>query len=636
MPDAAKFRLVAVDNTTALGGWLGFSQPLSAEPDNAYLCKQLFVVMLTAVAATFFFLAPGLVLRQHLVASGRQLAFIWIPVPGLLVVGLFGLVVWIGPHAVRPIFISRVTLTATFVYLAYRLLRVRLSLYTNSVERRVLLVVILLVSIGAAKVSYSLGPAGELFRGTISRTLEVGGVSDTRLSYHVLQLIAFREKPFGDVAKALYSSYGGWNFSHRGVLPSLDAAPIVLASPVRIPATMPDQHWTVFDPQGYAAYRITMVVIAACSLITVFGLAELFLPDRWALLAFLITVSAPFTIHEIYFIWPKLEAAGFVLVGAYLVFERRFFLAGLAGGLGYLCHPSALLAMPILFGLVVLLPLPEPSVGTSFQRIYTWGLRALALLAGLTVWLLLWRAVNGRHFAQGQFLSYFQGADGPFISMAHWLKDRFDSLCNTVVPLNSFLFHPDRPGLNSVEGPSPPVVHLNFQYWDGVPFGVGIVFFFCLLRILIQAYRKARAWLFLIVILPLLFYTVYWGGDNTGMLRTGLQGWFLALMIFSVAIWFRFLACSQRFWKLCSWALLFRVVEIVFILLVPAMATQHLVYEPRFALSDIACIFVMLTATIALCGYTFRWSEALRQQYLLATGGSPSAVEARLGVLRGL
>ncbi len=608
VPGATRFRIVGVDGSVALAGWLGFSLPFAVRADNAYLLRQMLIVFLAAVAATLFLLAPGLVLRQK-----RRVAFVWVPFPGLLGLALVGLVAWIAPNSVKPVWTSRIALWAIVLYSSYRFWRLPINEYTDSLERRTLLIIALLVAIGTAKASYSLGPAGELFRGTISRTLEVGAVSDSRLSFHVVQLIAFQKKPFSDFGKALYSHYGGWNFSHRGAIASLTVAPIVLSSPVSISAAMPNENWTIYDAQGYAAYRIAMIVVAACSLLTVFGLAKLFLPDNWAFFAFLVTVSAPFVVHEIYFTWPKLEDTAFILLAAYLIFRRRYFLSGFAAGLGYLCHPSALLAVPSLAGLAVLQQSSNSDAKPFFRRASVWTGRLAAMLGGVAVWLLIWRLINRKHYSQGQFLLYFLTADGPAINFGHWLKDRFDSFCNTIIPLNVFLFHSDRPGLNSVEGPSPPLIHFNFQYWDAIPFGAGIGYFFCLVRQCYVSWFKARAWLLLVFVLPFLFYTIYWGSDNTGMLRTGLHPWFVGLMIASVVIWQRFLSHSQGFWNFAGWALLSRIIGLIFILLIPSIAAHHALYTDRFALSDIVCVLVMSAGAIWLCAYTFAWSEELRK-----------------------
>ena len=93
---------------------------------------------------------------------------------------------------------------------------------------------------------------------------------------------------------------------------------------------------------SFFAYRFSMIVFAACTLLFVFGISRLFLSDRWSLFAVLVTATTPFFVHETYFTWPKLEAPGFVLVACYLVLRARFLFGGLALDLGFMCHPAAL------------------------------------------------------------------------------------------------------------------------------------------------------------------------------------------------------------------------------------------------------------------------------------------------------
>lgn len=606
----AKFRIVAIDRSAGNGGWIGFSLPFEIQTNNYDPLRQLSAVFLTAAAAIFFFLAPGLLLRQR-----RPFHAIWIVFPGILGLAVIGLIAWTAPHALAPAWISRVALCLFALYATYRLWRVPLTRYTDVFERRVLLIVIALAAIGTAKASYSIGLSGELFRSTISRTSEVGGVSDSGLSYHVVQLIAFQRKPFSELGKKLYAHYGAWNFSDRGALAPLAVAPILLSGPVRISPEMPNKAWTVFDPEGYADYRIVMIVLAACSLLPAFGLARLFLSSEWALLAFLVTVSAPFTVHEVYFTWPKLLGASFILLAAYLIFRGRYLLAGLAAGLGYLTHPSALFGVASLLGLAIALTQPATTPLRSLMRnASVWLPRVASVLSGAAMCMFIWFLCNRKHNSQGQFLLYFLQADGPGINFGHWFKHRFDSFCNTVVPLNVFLLHSDRPGVNAIGEKSSAVVHFNFQYWDAIPFGAGLLYFFCLARQSYIAWFKGRGYLLLVFVLPFFLYTVYWGSDNTGMLRTGLHPWFLGLLIASTFVWYKFQSRAQTLWRFASWALLSRVAGLSFILLIAPMWSQHQLYERRFAATDLMCVFVMLAGSVFLAVHTFRWSERLRRQ----------------------
>lgn len=611
--DSQQFRVVAVDGTSDAGGWIGFSDPFLVKSTDAAALRQQSILLILATALSLVaFISPGLILRQKLLQNGRRLSFVWIAAPGLLIMAVVGLVAWLAPSPIGPRTVAQALLSPLVLYALFHFSRRSIPSYTSPAERRVLLTAVVLTALGVAKSTYSLGPVGELYQGTISRTLEVGGRSDSRIPYHVVQLVATRSQPYSSVAFNLFSPY---NFSHRGPLASLAASPIVLASPVRVPATMPDQAWTVFDPEGFAAYRTAMIVIACCSLMVVFGIARLFLSERWALLAFLVTATSPFVIHEIYFTWPKLEAASFVLLTAYQVFKGRYFQAGLALGIGYLCHPLALLYFPALALLGPIAPVPVGLRAVSaLQKLRHWVFSRLSMVAGLFISLFVWRIVNREHYSQSGFLAYFRMADNMTPTIPHWLQSRFDSLANTLLPLNVFLLHRAHSELNSISGPSPALIQFFLQYWVALPFGIGIAFFFCLIPILYRSLKTARAGLIVVVLVPLACFAIYWGAASTGLLREGLQPWFLGLAVFSVVVARRLAANSNQFWILCNAALLFRGVEVLLMLLLPSIWSQHRLVQPEFRLTDTAALLIMIASTLWLCFSVVGLSERLRRQ----------------------
>jgi hypothetical protein len=119
-----------------------------------------------------------------------------------------------------------------------------------------------------------------------------------------------------------------------------------------------------------------------------------------------------------------------------------------------------------------------------------------------------------------------------------------------------------------------------------------------------------------ILLVPLAFFTIYWGGATTGMLREGLHAWFLGLMIFVAVAWKRLLLDSRGFWRICNWALLFRGAEILCMLLLPAVLSQHVLFQPDFLISDVVSLLVMAAGTTWLCTYTFLHAETMRKKYI--------------------
>ncbi|MBV9762586.1 MAG: hypothetical protein JO340_18645 [Acidobacteriaceae bacterium] len=594
-----RFRIHAAAASTSSQGWLGFSGPfLIQQTDHWATAKQLLMIPLLLSAAFAAFLAPGLFLR----ARWPNLGFIWIPVPGILLSALLGLLAWFGPHAIKPRWIARAGLAIVLVTACYAFTRIPLSRLACPLERRVLLIVLLLACLGVAKSTYSLGPAGELYAARISRTLEPGGRADSRISYHGVQLIALRAAPHSPLAMNFYYP---WDFSSRGPIASLAVAPLVLSSSVQVEQAFPDGPWQPFDSRGFAAFRISMIVLAACALIPVFGLAAYLLPRDWAFFAFLVAATAPFIVHEVYFTWPKLLSAALVLLAAYLALRENYFWAGLLIGLGYLAHPSALLWLPAVAALAFL-SRPRRSLPRT-----AWQMAALAL--GTALWLLLWRYLNRGHFAQDFFLSYVSMTAGRTPSLPNWLLSRLDSALNTLLPFNLFLFHRDTGEISSIYRSSPPLIRFFFQYWNTLPFAVGILFFFSyFLRAFWLALKRTFAYLSLVFAVPLAIFIVYWGMSSAGLAREGLHAWILGLLIATIAIWRKFPPASQTLWRFCNWALAFRGVEILLMLLLPTLASNPMLVQTQFAVTDIASLISMLAivAFLALC--LFRSAEQMR------------------------
>ena len=609
----ARFRIVAEDNAIDAQGWLGFSEPFvitgTGVSEDA---KELVLVILACANGLVMVLAPGLLIRARRAYTRRlRDRFFWVPIPGILILSVTGIVAWKGPALVSPVVVCRAVLFPLATYFTYRFLRAPISSITTAMQRRILAVVIVLCALAMGKATYSVGPPGELYANKISRTLEIGSRSDSRISYHLVQIVAARTGAYSPLAKSLLAP---WSFSDRGPLTGLAASPLVLAGPVKVTDRIPDQPWTVLDPEGFSAYRIAMIVFASCGLIAVFGLARYFLSSSWAFLALLVAASAPFVVHETYFTWPKMLCASFVLWAACALLSRRFVAGGLLLGLGYLCHPSALMSLPALAALVVLRGRYKRL--TSAGKLVHIGRAWLLMLVGLAFWLVVWRLVNLQHFAQTGFLDYFFDAGGVHAqSVGMWWRARLDSLLNTLVPFFLFAVNRTNKEMNALGGHSPWVVEFFQQYWDALPFAAGIVFFFALLRVLYAALRNALQWLVWVFIVPLLFFTIYWGGATTGMMREGLHAWFLGLMIFAVVIWRKFLPDSRAFWRFCSFALLFRGVEIICLLLAPAIATRHAILQRQFALSDAISLAAMLAATAWVCKSALTDSEALRRTY---------------------
>jgi len=580
---------------------LGVAARPSASTHEGFENGLLDLVRLAAATslAISVLLGPGLAWRSRR-QNGLDLAFV--PLPGLALLAATGGLTWIlAAQGVSAQLVSALVLVPVLTLLLASALRAGPRQVLAPEERRVLAIVGCVLGIATAHALWSLGPTGELFGRTSGRTLEVGDRTDSRIPFHVVQLVAHGDDPYSYRAGIYFFPY---NFSTRGPLAGLASAPIVLVAGGRPPTGFLNQPWAPFDAQGFMAYRLAMMAFACLAFLSLWTLTRRVAGERAAYLALLLAATTPFLVHEVWFTWPKLLAASFVLLAAASVIERRPLAAGLLAGIGYLAHPIALFSYPAL-GLLALWPLTgarlrRPQIG-----------QAALLAAGGGAFPLAWRLVNGSHYSQDLFLNFLTSSNGvnhaPF---GEWITSRLVSLGNTLDPLFLFLFHSDDPHINAFGGTSPPVIHFFFQYWTGLPFGAGIVFFPLLL---LGLWRAARRWpwpFFLAVLLPFGVFAIYWGNFTTGLLREGLQTWVLTLL----AVW----AVEQRA-EGFAWLrsapvrglLAFRSAEVLAVAVVPTLATTSRVLNPDYALTDVLALLASVTFCVALAALVWRSAAAL-------------------------
>ncbi len=634
--------LVGLCATALVGCALGLLVPIDSASPPGRAVQVLDVVRLlsTAVMVIVLVLGPGLLWRAR--GSTRRLELGFVPLLGLGLLVLTGGLAWVLAGAVSPRIVSAVVLVPILAMILAAVARTDPRDLFTLEERSVLVIFICVLGIAAARALWSLGPVGELLGGSIYRTLEVGDRPDSRISYGVVQLIAHGGRPYGAAASAYFAPY---NFSARGPLAGMASAPPVLLAG-GVPPTGTEAHpWLPFDPQGFMAYRLAMMSFAGTALLSLWTLARRLAGSRSAWFAVALAATTPFVVHEVWFTWPKLLAASFVLLAAASLIDRRPLISGLLIGVGYLVHPLVLLSLPAL----VLLAL-WPLTGARLRRPQ---LRAgLYLLGGVAIWLVSWRVANGSHYDQSDFLHYVTqagrgkvfaddllrslgGHPGP-VTLGQWIADRAVAIANTLVPLRLFLFSSHDPSINVVApcyplcaGRSPGVVHFFFQYWNTLPFGIGIAFFPLLL---VSLWRATRRWpwaIFTAIIVPFGTFAVYWGDASTGLLREGLHVWMLTLLA-GVAIeqgargfpWLR--SSSTR-------ALLsLRVVEVLLVAVAPTIATTHQFLDHRFAVTDSLALLTMTGVCGTIAVVVWRETDPFRARtHLFSAGPDRSAPAGR-------
>jgi hypothetical protein len=573
----------------ALACVLGLAQPTEAQEPIGEQALALVRVLSTTALALVLVLGPGILLRE--LSGRRQIGLGFLPLPGIALLVAIGGLAWLLAGTLDSATTCYLTAVPVLALLFAGLLRAGPEGMLDPGERTALLLTGGLLGLAIARALWFFGPEGEVFAGSISRTLEIGSRPDSRIPFHVTQMVAHGTHPYSDLGVFYFDPY---NFSSRGPLAGIATAPIVLLSGGRPPAAVPQLDWEPFDPSGFMAFRLAMTTLSCTALLSLWTLTRRLAGERAAHLGVLLAATTPFLLHEAWFTWPKLLAASLVLLAATSLIEKRPLQAGLLVGAGYLVHPVALLSLPAL-ALLALWPLR----GVEWRRPRVPYL--LKLLVAVAGFVLLWRLLNGSGYTQDTFLTYLTeaGPSTPASDLGAWLSHRLESLGTTVVPMMLPLTHGDDSAINAFAGTSPWFVHVLFQYWNTLPFGVGVLFFPLLLVSLWRAWRRWPWGVFVAVAVPFLTFLVYWGSHATGLLPEGLQAWVLALLavaaVQQAAAGFPWLRSTP-----VKAILSLRAAELFVVAVVPTLATRGELISSEYPLTDTVALLAILALSACL------------------------------------
>jgi hypothetical protein len=523
-PGTVAVRVHAVDGSSQARGWLAFSAPFQVRPFSPRDLWPLFQLGTTAILAAVVLFGPGLAWLGSRPRTPGSWCLAVLPGP-LALAALGGLCWGLGPW-VPPSLTARIGVVALLGVLSVsRAARADSNRGLPGQALGLVGICGLVAGFAIAKANVSSGPPGELYFGRISRTLEVGARSDSRIPFHVVQVVANSLAPFSDQAESYFSP---WTFATRGPLAGLVAAPIVLATGGKPPQSMPDQEWQPFDPQGFATYRVSLILLASLAGWAVFGLTAELAGTRAGWLAAVTAILSPFYVHELYFTWPKMFAATCVLTSFLLIVRQRYFTAGIGLAIGHLFHPSALLSAPFL-ALWAL-----ACRGTPRERLGRLALFALGPLCLVGPWMLLDFTHKAAGLSQARFFSYFLMADGLPLNWASWFHTRWNNFASTFVPFYLTLAQGSDPAINLMDGHSDAGVHFDFLYWDTFPFALGLPAFLALLPALGSALRRAPAAVWVAFAGPAILLVAYWGADDTGLMRECGHAIFLSFIVLTV------------------------------------------------------------------------------------------------------
>lgn len=573
--DTQCFRIVAVDERKEHRGWLAFSLPL-VKADLPPLVRA-FTSLALAIA---LYVGAGLVIHSYLKKRvPLSISILLSPI----YLAVLGLAIWLLVGDLSSQTLSFAFVSITLGVISYKAIGVDFFEIDRS-DKTAVLIYLLIVLVASGKSLYSLGPPDELFRGTISRTLETSMRPDSRISFHTIQLISNGLTTTEKIAERLYSP---WNFSHRGPLAGLAISPMVLSIQGSPPIDFPDAPWDPFDKEGFMAFRFGMIALSALSIFSVYGLTKTISGPGAAQVGALLAALSPFFVHELFYTWPKMITAGYVISGFHLLALGRSALSGLFVGLSYLFHPLSLLSLPFIGLWCVLNPLIKERKGIRESL-----LRGVYFGAPILLILVFWFLINSSNFKQSGFLSYFSGALGyPTDSNWYWIWSRIDSALSTFFPFFALLFHYDHPAITGQFGNSPFFVRFAFQFWNTLPLGIGIIAFLVSIPILI---KRCAANLFeatILFFMPSAFLVAFWGAPAPGIMMECGHVLFLSFVV-SVSLFAHPFLTSR---PLLIWPL--QGVQVAIVLFLPVIPFADKILSASFQVSD---LFALLTSGMAL------------------------------------
>lgn len=513
---AIAVRIVAEDRTSEHTGWIAFSHPFRAWPGVITAAWQHAQVWSTLALALTLVWGPGLLGLAHRRHPPALVAAALIGTGPLLLAALGGLTWALGPWLPPP--------ATGFAFAALlwgetgrRAWRQRFNFPIDAALGRTLAVASLVVVAVVAKSFHSAGPEGELFRGTVSRNFEMADRIDSRFSFYTVQAAAHRWAPLAAETDRFFAP---WNFLSRGPLAGLASIPIVLATGGRPPAELPEARWTPFDAGGFAAYRITMIVLGSTVVVALFQTLAALIGAAWAAIGAGLLALTPFGAHELMFTWPKWAATAWVIVSFGLAHAGRPGAGGIALGVGFLFHPLALLWAPWL-GLWA----AGRADAFFWQRVRAGATFTVGVVALAAPWMIAGALAPRSDLTplagQGNFFAYFVRADWQAATWETWWRTRWMNFANTFVPLHGVLAEASltHPKLNSAYEASGRLVKFSQLWWNSLPFALGLGLWLASMVALGRALRAALAAAVLLVIGPALFVTAYWGMDPLGLMR---------------------------------------------------------------------------------------------------------------------
>lgn len=590
--EVSEFRIL-IDPKIKSNEYFYYSRPFTT---NYHFLETIYLILSSFILISFSILGFGFVFYFKINKGSFYRKIYLIPTAGILFFILFGIFNWfiqLEPviNEINPLKFFFI-LFLVYIYLSG--IQLKICTRLNKSHLKLILIFIFISLIAISRSFISLDLPGVLFKDTISKTLEVGNRSDSRISYHVAQLITLKiplNTPETD------TNFLPYKFNSRGPFVGIISAIFIQLQNHILEIGQPQEIWRPFDSRGFSTYRITAIILAALSIFYIFSFLKKFVSDKLNFVIIFILCSSPFFIHELYFTWPKIISTSFVILSFELVLANSFLLSGIVLSLSYLFHPMSILSFPIFFFWIPI-QLSNYNVKNILEYLKNLFkkntiLKFLEFSFGLVIIFLIWLYINNGKLAQSSFLNYFFESDGVPVNLMNWLKGRTNSTLNSFIPFFGVFFDKYNRSTNSIFDFSSDVVRVNFMYWCNFTAGIGLVNFFIFLRFL-----KIKNYIFTVfILLPTIFLLIYWGNSTSGILRESGHVIFLSLYI---ALGLSLKEQNIKTLNFILLILILRMIELVSYLILPVLMLDSI--TEIYQLNDYT-FFAILTLSVFSLAY---------------------------------
>lgn len=524
--------LSGIDKSSDWSKWLGLGfKPKSTLyfPIKNYL---VFFLKLALIVALIFLPGTWLFSTKKNLCSAA-----WIPVPGITVLAIFGLIEWtIGSTGGRYI---RYTEIAFYAILAADLIRRLLMTKAWHAKKSGLpdgllwcASVFTLVLMQAS--AYGINPlpvAQEIGRGGPLPGRMIASPPDHAIPY---QTARYMFNHFNGIEQNK-DYFGEWNITSRGPLVPLGITALfeLFKLPSDVQSTSYRQEIWPLSTSGEDLARMYGWVLNS---LVVFGawhlLSTLKAPRRSIAVAVAWIALCPGTSSEVVYLWPKFLACYFVLIALSSALARKPALSGLAMAFAWLSHPVGALFIPPV-GLFAIACNDDFSFTASrIARQFKNGLHfTLGVVAMMSPWL-IYKLHLGYHDA---FEVYVLGDGHGFTKTPNiwsWLGCRASNFWLTLSPAAFYYSHYMESWL---DGPLSAPLRWAIQYCKTLPGNLGFSAFILAYLSLIrpQPNNSLKSLRNLFLIPGFLLMLIFWGYSPDGLGRNALEP--IALVLICLA-----------------------------------------------------------------------------------------------------